>query len=68
MVTTLAGGGGPGGVTSGFRNGYGTDAMFNQPVGVAITSNNTIFVADLLNYMIRRISPAGDILSILSIN
>ena len=48
-VTTLAGNG-----TSGFANGVGTNAMFNSPVGVALSpSGSSVFVADEFNSDIR---------------
>ena len=48
-VTTLAGNG-----TAGFANGVGTNAMFNSPVGVALSpSGSSVYVADDFNSDIR---------------
>lgn len=49
-VSTIAGG------ISGFQDGDGTAAKFNYPNGLAIDSQGRIYVADLNNNRIRRIS------------
>ena len=65
MVTTLAGGGlidinaGHYGYLSGYIDGQGTNALFNQPSGVAVDSLGIVYVADRTNNMIRKISPSG---------
>lgn len=48
-VTTLAGS------TSGANNGTGTAAQFNEPWGIAITSDGTLYVSDMLNSRIRKL-------------
>jgi hypothetical protein len=54
-VTTLAGDG-----TSAFADGVGTNARFSGPFGVcADTSESAIFVADINNHRIRKITPIG---------
>jgi len=53
-VTTFAGKG-----TYGFRNGTGTNAMFNYPIGVAVDGSNNVFVADSDNCLIRKIATNG---------
>jgi sugar lactone lactonase YvrE len=59
IVTTLAGSGLPGPYNGGFANGTGTSARFNLPLGVAVDSSGNAYVADGLNNLIRKITPAG---------
>ncbi len=59
MVTTFAGGGSAGGTTAGFADGTGTAALFSAPIGLAIDSAGNLYVADYLNWSIRKITPAG---------
>jgi gliding motility-associated-like protein len=54
VVTTLAGIG-----TRGFADGTGTAAQFNNPNGVAVDADGNVYVADLSNHRIRKITPAG---------
>ena len=54
IVITLAGSGAQGKV-----NGTGTAASFNTPLGVAVDATGNVYVADWLNQLIRKISPAG---------
>jgi sugar lactone lactonase YvrE len=54
VVTTIAGN-----ATSGSINGTGTNARFYQPYGVALDSTGTVYVADTMNNLIRKITPEG---------
>jgi len=55
LVSTLAGLAGNGGST----DGTGSDSQFNYPCGIAVDSVDNLYVADLLNYTIRKITPVG---------
>ena len=55
VVTTLAGNAGH----PGTNNGAGTNAQFSSPSGLAVDSATNIYVADEVNYVIRRITSAG---------
>jgi formylglycine-generating enzyme required for sulfatase activity len=54
IVTTFAGSGSPGAA-----NGTGTAATFNGPRGIVMDNSGNLFVADVLSYKIRKITPAG---------
>ena len=59
VVTTLAGS------SPGYADGYGTLALFNGPSGVAISAQGAVFVADKNNNRIRKISPLGDVTTVI---
>jgi len=42
-----------------FLDGQGAEARFNGPSGVAIDASGTLYVSDLYNNRIRKITPAG---------
>jgi sugar lactone lactonase YvrE len=54
-VTTMAGTAGQ----SGSADGTGTAARFADPTGIATDGSGNVYVADLSNYTIRKITPAG---------
>jgi streptogramin lyase len=55
VVTTLAGTAGQ----DGSADGTGAAARFTYPTGVAVDSAGNVYVADNLDYTIRKITPAG---------
>lgn len=60
-VSTLAGSGGVGPNAGGFADGPGAQAQFNQPAGLAVDSEGTVYVADSGNHRIRKIAPNGQV-------
>lgn len=64
MVSTFAGGGGSGVRQSGFIDGMMTEAAFNEPSAIAVEPNGNLIVADSGNHAIRRITPIGQVQTI----
>ncbi len=54
MVSTFAGS-----KTSGSVDGSGTSASFSHPSGVTIDASSNVYVADVYNHKIRKITPTG---------
>lgn len=54
VVTTLAGTGGNGSV-----NGPGSQATFSNPSGIAVDGAGNVYIADLSNNLVRKITPGG---------
>jgi hypothetical protein len=55
QVNTIAGKGGVGGAI----NGSASQATFNQPYGITIDKAGNIYIAEQVNNLIRKITPAG---------
>lgn len=55
IVSTVAGGPKP----HGTADGLGTDARFWSPVGVAVDSADNVYVTDVGNHTIRKLTPVG---------
>jgi hypothetical protein len=45
--------------SSGLIDGWGQDARFRDPKGLAVDDTGNLYVADSLNHTIRKVSPAG---------
>jgi sugar lactone lactonase YvrE len=60
-ITTVAGTG-----TAGFSGDEGavTAAQLNQPLGVAVDRQGNLFIADSLNYRVRRVGADGKIITV----
>lgn len=54
LVSTFAGSG-----VAGFLDGAGTTAKFYYPAGMAIDTDDNLYVADYSNHRIRKITPGG---------
>ncbi|HKS30646.1 MAG TPA: hypothetical protein VJS44_22660 [Pyrinomonadaceae bacterium] len=58
-VTTLAGGG-----EAGYMDGASRDARFNAPIGVAVDSDGSVYVADTYNDRIRKVAKDGQVTTV----
>ena len=54
-VSTLAGS------TEGFADGKGTNAQFDYPAGIAMDNSGNIYVTDVVNSKIRKVTPDGTV-------
>lgn len=62
-VTTLAGLAG----TSGCLDGTNSKARFHRPAGIAVDAATNLFVSDSLNHTIRKITPGGNVSTIVGL-
>lgn len=58
-VTTLAGNG-----TASHADGTGTNALFNQPFGIAIDSSNNMYVTEYGGHCVRKVTTTGVVTTI----
>lgn len=62
-VTTFAGNGQPG-----FNDATGQQAQFNEPIGIDINDNDSLYIADLGNQRIRIVDPSQSVTSLTVFN
>jgi sugar lactone lactonase YvrE len=58
IVTTLAGG------VAGYCDGVGPGVRFNNPMGLCIDQDGTLFIADHFNHCVRGMTRDGDVLTV----
>lgn len=51
----------------GYADGNSTSALFNTPTGITIDSSGNLYVADSGNRMVRRVTPAGVVTTLVGI-
>lgn len=59
VITTIAGAGQPGIGGYGGDGGPATEALFNRPFGLAMDAEGNLYISDVLNNRIRKVSKAG---------
>jgi formylglycine-generating enzyme required for sulfatase activity len=65
-VTTLAGSGDTGASGMAFSDGLGAAARFAYPIDLYVDKNENIYVADMFNGRIRKITPNGNVITLTS--
>lgn len=65
VINTVAGTG-PDGFSGGFGGdgGSAANAQLNLPVGLAFDASGNLYIADLMNHRIRKVTPAGTIVTV----
>lgn len=53
--------------SAGYIEGTGMDARFDEPNGVAVDADGNLYVSDMTNRAIRRVSPAGAVTTIVGL-
>jgi len=61
VVSTLAGSGRHGPLGGGYADGPAMDAIFHEPIGLAVDSAGNIYVSEWKNHRIRVITPDGQV-------
>ncbi|GAB5476062.1 MAG: hypothetical protein Mars2KO_41610 [Maribacter sp.] len=54
--------------TTGNTDGNGTNARLNEPRGLTIDTDDNLYIADSGNFAIRKITPTGDVSTVISAN
>ena len=57
-VTSVAGS------TTGYNDGSGDTAQFNAPYGIALDAEGNMYIGDGHNYVIRKVTPGGDVTTV----
>ncbi len=65
LISTIAGNGTP---QFAGDNGAATSASLNTPYGLAVDSSGNVYIGDLLNYAVRKVTPSGTISTVAGTN
>lgn len=50
--------------TAGYRDGVGASAAFNNPAGIAVAPDGTLYVTEARNHRVRKIAPNGTVTTV----
>lgn len=50
--------------SGGYRNGGSEEENFNRPTGIAIDSNDNIYISDTENYRVKKMNTSGEVLGV----